>query len=164
MGESDSENNIERIVWDPKYETGLPVIDAQHKSLVDLCNKFYQELMQHKVSGEPKLDDLLSRALKECVEYVKMHFRNEENLMTASGYKNFAAHKSQHDAFIKQILEISKKFPGAKVKFSFQFIKFMEDWILSHIAYEDQLFVKCVQDYYHRTQSDSLWNIEELKN
>lgn len=140
------------IRWDPKFEIGIPVIDAQHKTLVELCNRFYQELIQNKAAGNPPWDQSLKSALRECVDYVKTHFKNEETLMTACAYPKFAEHKQMHDMFIKKILETTNDFQEATIGTAFKFVKFLYDWILSHIAHEDRLYVNCVLDYYRQTK------------
>lgn len=141
------------ICWDPKFEIGIPVIDEQHKKLVELCNRFYLELLQYKSEGTPTWDYALKKALRECVEYVQTHFKNEETLMTACGYPNFAEHKKMHDMFIKKILETTDGFETATIGVAFKFVKFLYDWILSHIAHEDKLYVKYVLDYYRKMKA-----------
>ena len=64
------------IKWDSKFELGIPTIDEQHKNLVQLCNNFYQEILQQ--SNKPAFECSFSNTLHECVEYVKTHFRDEE--------------------------------------------------------------------------------------
>lgn len=145
--------NPDYIRWDPKFEIGIPVIDEQHKKLVELCNRFYQELLQNKAEGNPPWDQSLRSALHECVDYVKTHFKNEETLMTACSYPNFAEHKKMHDMFIKNILETTNGFQEATIGVAFKFVKFLYDWILSHIAHEDKLYVKDVLGYYRKMKA-----------
>ena len=74
------------IAWDPKFELGIPVIDSQHKKLVDLCNRLYEDLMKNKDKDGWQMS--LSGTLKECVEYVRTHFHDEEVIMRAAEYEN----------------------------------------------------------------------------
>lgn len=43
---SDDKNLIR---WDPKFSLGIPLIDEQHKHLVELCNKLYTEVMASRL-------------------------------------------------------------------------------------------------------------------
>lgn len=142
--------NPNYIKWESKFEIGIPVIDEQHKTLVSLCDRLYQELIQNKATGSPMWDESLKAALRECVEYVQTHFKDEEKLMKVSDYPRFIEHKKMHDTFIKKILDTTGDFEDATIGIAFKFVKFLYDWILSHIAHEDRLYVKCILDYYRR--------------
>ena len=74
--ELSEEENL--IVWKPSFAIGIPVIDAEHKQLVELCNELYKAIMSNK-NSERK--DVVRIALKECADYVRTHFANEEKLM-----------------------------------------------------------------------------------
>ena len=92
--ELSEEENL--IVWKPSFAIGIPVIDAEHKQLVELCNELYKAIMSNK-NSERK--DVVRIALKECADYVRTHFANEEKLMQVCGYKDFEAHKRTHAEF-----------------------------------------------------------------
>ena len=99
------------ISWDPKFSIGIPLIDEQHKHLVELCNKLYTEIMESRSkygnNNNAKWQIALAGTLKECVNYVATHFSSEEKLMKLVGYEQFAEHKNRHDEFTKKVMEIS---------------------------------------------------------
>lgn len=140
------------IKWKPKFELGIPVIDAQHRTLVELCNSFYQELIHSKADWKISWERSLKNTLHKCVDYAKTHLRDEEILMAACGYPDFARHKQQHSIFIKEILDTTENFKEATIGTAFKYVKFLYDWILSHIAHDDRQYVKHVLDYYRRTK------------
>lgn len=139
------------IRWDSKFSLGIPVIDEQHKYLVELCNKLYTEIMESRTKfgddGNAQWQTALAGTLKECVNYVATHFSSEEKLMTLVGYENFSEHKNRHDEFTKKVLEIAQGFNSMNFSDAIKFCKFLYDWILSHIAHEDKLYVKKVMEY-----------------
>ena len=139
------------ISWDPKFELGIPVIDSQHKKLVDLCNRLYEDLMKNK--DKDGWQASLSGTLKECVEYVRTHFHDEEVIMRAAEYENFAAHKRAHEYFIHKILNTTHEFDKATFSTALQFVRFLYDWILGHIAHEDKLYVKRILEYYRERKN-----------
>lgn len=141
------------IAWDSKFDLGIPVIDNQHKKLVNLCNNLYEALMKNKAEGIPTWQSSLTDTLRECVDYVKTHFHDEEVIMQAAGYVNYASHKRAHEDFIYKILETTREFDKATFTTAFQFVRFLYDWILRHIAHEDKLYVKRIQEYYRERQS-----------
>lgn len=150
----EDENNYLYVEWSPKFELGIPVIDEQHKKLVSLCNTFYQELMKNKAIGIPAWESSLTTALKECVDYVKIHFRDEEKLLIAANYTDYEKHKRDHEEFIQKILETSRDFDKATFTTAFHFVKFLYDWILGHIAHEDKLYVKQLLDFYRSRKAN----------
>ena len=139
------------ISWDPKFELGIPVIDSQHKKLVDLCNRLYEDLMKNKDKDGWQMS--LSGTLKECVEYVRTHFHDEEVIMRAAEYENFASHKRSHEDFIHKILNTTHEFDKATFSTALQFVRFLYDWVLGHIAHEDKLYVKRILEYYRERKN-----------
>ena len=90
--------------------------------------------------------------LKECVDYVTTHFSSEEKLMKFVGYEQFSDHKIRHEEFTKKVLETSTVFGSMSFSDAIKFCKYLYDWVLSHIAHEDKLYVKKVMEY-KQTQS-----------
>lgn len=150
---NDNEHGKIYIAWDNKFLLGIPVIDEQHKKLVALCNNLYEALMKNKVAGIPAWQTSLTDTLKECVDYVKTHFHAEEVIMQAANYVDYASHKKLHEDFIRKVLETSRDFDKATFTTAFQFVRFLYEWILQHIAHEDKLYVKSVQEYYRTRQN-----------
>lgn len=148
----EQKENSDYIKWDPKLELGIPVIDDQHKKLVVLCNNLYQGILRTKESSVASWQDSLRGTLKECADYVMVHFRDEEKILQVVGYSDFANHKAQHETYTKKILETVQNFNNITISDAIQFVKFLYDWIMSHIAYTDKLYVKAVQEYYAKRQ------------
>lgn len=136
--------NVDLIVWKPSFAIGIPIIDEEHRRLVELCNELYKAIMSSKNS---KRKDAVRDALKECADYVLTHFSNEEKLMQVCGYKDFESHKRTHAEFVKKVLEKSHNFENETFSSSLEFVKFLYDWILSHIAHTDTLYVGDLKAY-----------------
>lgn len=79
---------------------------------------------------------------KECASYVQIHFKDEEKLMKAINYGNFDAHKKRHDEFTMKVIETAKGFDAMTVADAIKFVKFLYDWVLTHIAHEDNQYIK----------------------
>lgn len=136
------------INWDPKFELGIPTIDKQHKKLVFLCNNLYKEIMNNRSGDTIEWESPMKSALKECADYVQSHFHDEEVLMGAVGYDGLSTHKKEHQDFAKKVLDTVQLFPDVTFNDALKFVRFLYDWILSHIAHYDKLFVKAVLEYY----------------
>ena len=149
---SDSGFDMSNVLeWSPRFDIGIPVIDDQHKRLVGLCNRLHRGLMQN--GAETTWSDSLAHAIRECYDYVLLHFKTEETLMRAAGYPDYPDHKREHDMFRKKVLSLANEFETSTIGTAYKFVRFLYDWVFTHIAHEDKLFVKSVLDYYRRTRT-----------
>ncbi|MDR1248507.1 MAG: bacteriohemerythrin [Treponema sp.] len=129
------ENN-ELVEWDDRYSVGIPLIDGQHKELIRLTNELYKSCL---AGGEAAGASFIT-AVKGTVDYVNYHFRMEEKLLQTVKYPEFAEHKKQHEEFVKQILEEAQSFEEGKKFVPNVFVRYLRDWILSHIAVMDKKY------------------------
>lgn len=139
----DTENDF--IKWDPNFSIGIPIIDEQHKKLVDLCKNLHNSILQNQSDLNGR--GVFLSALKECINYVRVHFKVEEDLMQVSNYKNYAAHKARHKEFELEVSASIANINNITVIDALKFTKFLYDWILTHIAYEDKLYVPYVLSF-----------------
>ncbi|WP_294428541.1 bacteriohemerythrin [uncultured Treponema sp.] len=139
------------IKWDPKYKIGIPVIDAQHEHLVKLCNDFYQSLLKN--NDFENYQSLVKQTLEKCLSYASTHFKEEERLMLAAKFEGYKQHKASHDAFTQKC-EINygfiDKLPAAE---AIKFAHFLYDWIHTHIAHEDRLYLPALVEFLKKNQS-----------
>ena len=70
---------METLQWGPDLETGIAVIDAQHKRLVQLVNQMYEARQKHDMNT-------VGAVIPEMVDYSVSHFNFEEELMQDAGY------------------------------------------------------------------------------
>ena len=64
----DANNTFEIFPWNPQLETGIAIIDDQHRNLVILLNKLGQQYVQ----GVSK--QAIEQILKELSDYADCHF------------------------------------------------------------------------------------------
>lgn len=128
------------IDWNSSYSVNVKEIDDQHKKLIDLINKLYDEMK----SGHGK--EALSGVLKELVDYTKYHFQAEEKLLSKNNYPNFAAHKKEHEELTKKVEEINEKIASGKMVISSNVLTFLKDWLNNHILVEDKGYSKYLNE------------------
>ena len=121
------------VQWKEDYCIGVEKIDAQHKSLVDLINKLDADLNSKDVNNFKAFQ----RAAKQAVKYVQTHFAAEEELMVLHGFPEIAHQKKRHAEFIKRILEDTSRFDRGDEHAPKSFLKYLSDWLMTHIAEED---------------------------
>jgi hemerythrin len=128
--------NDELVEWDNRYLVGIPLIDEQHKELIRLTNELYKGCL----AGGEAATAYFRTAVKGTVDYVNYHFGVEEKLLQTVKYPELAEHKKQHEEFIKQILEEVRSFENGKKFVPNLFVRYLKDWILSHIAVMDKKY------------------------
>lgn len=124
------------VEWMTKYETGIDFIDEQHKILIKIINDLYSGLQNCSLDKS----EVFRKAASQAVDYVKKHFSQEEEWMLANDYPKYKYQKSEHDRFIKKLLEDSENFRDYNPRSAFDFVTFLRDWLISHIAIADNDF------------------------
>jgi hemerythrin len=121
--------------WTEKLSVGVGQFDEEHKRLIGLLN----ELAEAMSTGHGK--QALGPILDALIVYTKTHFDNEERLMKLRGYPEYEAHKKEHDALNKQVLDVRAKFQaGATSALSIELMTFLKSWLSKHILGTDQKY------------------------
>ncbi len=126
------------ISWDSSYEVGIEKVDKQHKHLVGLTNELYNACLGEK--GE--LEEKFKEVMKELVEYVMIHFKDEEAIMEEIDYPDIAEHKQKHEKFVKEILVSVNAYKNGKQFVPNAFVRFLRDWLFNHILLTDKEMAK----------------------
>lgn len=80
------------------------------------------------------------RTLKSLVDYSRYHFSEEERLMSKYGYEGYAAHKGEHEAFIKSVLDMSERHARGDGSVTIALISFLKSWFSKHIRNTDNKY------------------------
>lgn len=78
-------------------ETGNALIDSEHRELFKMVNNLQDACTRGQGRSQ------VETAAKFLVDYVKKHFRDEQNLQTSVNYPGYPAHKNFHENYISQI-------------------------------------------------------------
>ena len=128
----------EIVTWQRSYSVSIPLIDAQHMELIDLTNKLYRSCLKERDSSKEVFMDVLHGA----VSYVGYHFSTEEKIMERVNYPGYGAHKKQHTDFIREVLNTVNDLTSGVYSNPLNFVKYLKDWILTHIAVSDSALGK----------------------
>ncbi|MDR0623626.1 MAG: bacteriohemerythrin [Treponema sp.] len=129
-----SKNEIVR--WHSSYSIGIPLIDAQHRELINLTNKLYEGCM----SGREVSRVVFLRTVRGAVDYIGYHFSTEEKIMerVSYPYAEYSIHKQQHNDFVREVLREVDDFSSGKKFTPNAFVYFLKDRVLTHIAVTDK--------------------------
>lgn len=133
--------------WDSKLESGIELIDSQHKEILAHVNAF---LIAYKCGETHK-------KTQECLDFLKnyilYHFQSEEAFQVDCGYPGYRDHQARHSYLATQV-----KFHTVNIEssdFSLDSVKafydFMNSWIIDHILVEDMAFVS----YYKNSKAEN---------
>jgi hemerythrin len=136
------------IVWTNDLNTGIDVIDEQHKSIADYINKLERAIQQHDRAT-------VGRVLDELVDYTLSHFAFEESLQQEAGYKFSKPHKAVHDMLAKRVASYQQRH-NAGEDIADQLHAMLCTWLVHHIKRDDMAYVSEVKA--------SIMNIVKDKN
>lgn len=132
------------IVFDKSLETGNEQIDSQHKELIARVNKLTEEC------SEGKEKNVAVQTLDFLMDYTVEHFRDEEQLQEAHAYPLLAAHKEQHEKFVKavdELREMLEEEEGPSEAFVEAVKKNVVEWLLKHIQVWDRQVAEYVCEH-----------------
>ncbi|MDX2480624.1 MAG: bacteriohemerythrin [Desulfuromusa sp.] len=118
--------------WKDEYNTGVALMDRQHRRLVDLINQLFQCM---KDGGDRML---LAEVVDELVSYTVTHFRAEEEVMQKHNYPDFAAHQQIHKNFVEKVGVYAEKLKSGERLPPADIYNFLKDWLISHIEKQDR--------------------------
>ena len=121
------------IEWKPALELGVPEVDSDHRTLVELLNR---------ITTATEREEALE-VLDQLERYTGYHFAREEALMAEYGYEFAGEHVREHqDLFFEvknQIEDLLTNERGVR-----EVGQFMQRWLLRHIAGADRLLCEAI--------------------
>ncbi len=134
-------NRVEIFPWNENFATGIEVVDAQHKQLVDLLNTLVGHLAFN--ADAPALNQVF----EELKNYTVVHFTTEEKIW----HEYFAGdpweewHKTAHSDFIGKVLELkAKETTETMDQVIEEIVGFLTHWLALHIIESDKRMAKVV--------------------
>ncbi|HEY5672108.1 MAG TPA: bacteriohemerythrin [Malonomonas sp.] len=120
------------INWDDRLNTGISLVDKQHRKLVELINQLFQCM---KDGGDRML---LGSIIDELVDYTVTHFRAEEEMMKRTNYPDLENHKRIHQEFVAKVGSTLTKLKNGERVAPADMYKFLKDWLINHIEQQDR--------------------------
>ena len=115
------------IAWDDNLILQIDLIDEEHRFLIFLMNKLYEQY--HK--GEPQ--ETVRVAFSELIDYAVKHFKDEEEYMASIKYSDLDAHKAIHKNLLNRLKTYSQEFDNSNGQISEYVFTFLKLWVTSHI-------------------------------
>lgn len=122
------------IQWTKDLNTGIEVLDNQHRRIVDYINQ-----LGAAIKGSDRA--LVGAVLNELVDYTISHFAFEESLQEEAGYQYAKPHKAVHEVFIKRVAKFQEKHDAGE-DVAPQLHAMLSTWLVHHIKRDDMAYVK----------------------
>ena len=121
------------IVWRSDYSVGNELLDSHHRKMFEVINTLYHEIRESKFKlgvAESHIGDL--------VEYARVHFRAEEQIMEAHGYPELQKHREAHHKFEDKISSLRSRLIKNGDLDAHEILDFLKKWWTSHIIKRDK--------------------------
>lgn len=118
------------VDWDDSYSVRIPIIDRQHRELLENTNKLSRLVRDGKQEGLTQILDFLE-------EYSLTHFRMEEGLMDQYDYPFSREHEQEHNRFIEYYSHLRREIESECQDKFYLLLKidiFLVDWLLNHTS------------------------------
>lgn len=124
------------VEWSRNLETGIPLMDDDHRHLVSLYNDI---LLFAKDARHSLMEERLISLAKD----MEAHFSREEVLMAGCPPELVAAHRHEHQQLLAELSCQIEEWQEKHVSAAF-LVRFLHQWVLRHIVVEDMALAKVI--------------------
>ena len=122
------------LTWNHAGSVGVRAMDDQHGILMDAINEL--RLVLVRGCGREKIGELLD----QLIEFMRMHFWSEEQLLEQTGFAGLGEHRAEHHRMLAEILQAAHRLQygeGLELRPS---LCALHDGLLKHIEGMDQQY------------------------
>ncbi len=130
---------MESFHWSGHFETGLETVDQQHRSLVELINRFGELLVRAEGASPAEVEALFG----QLAAYAQYHFEEEEQLMRQGGLDPayIKQHRKLHADFVRDLTSMHER-ATEQQETPEALLKFLTYWLTYHILGIDKSMAK----------------------
>lgn len=116
----------QRPPWDPDYNVGNDVIDAQHQHLLSECGRLADLCAEDSAVADAAAFD---QAFAQLKALAREHFATEAALLASQGFADLEAHQDECDEFAYLADEIATTEHFDRMELQ----RFVSLWFVGHI-------------------------------
>lgn len=127
---------VPAMLWGEHLATGHPLVDEDHRRLIDLINAFSAAI------GAPDQAALMDEAIRGLAAYATGHFMREEAIMAQAGVddRHARAHMLAHQGFVRYVGHIRDG--GTR---PVEVVQFLTRWLNLHILGVDHAMARQIR-------------------
>lgn len=141
----------ENMKWDNAYSLGIKNIDEQHKQLFEIVSKIFS------LQESRDVKENIRTILHELHDYIKVHFKDEEEFMKNIGYPDLEYHHLLHIQLAKSVSNILQD-PSRLDIIQTKMRVIAKRALIDHILEEDSKF----QQYYFKMKKNQTMSDETI--
>lgn len=122
------------VAWDQSYSVKVQKCDDDHKKLFSMLNALHDAMKAGKGS------QVVQQVVKEMADYTRFHFAREEGMLEKTNYPALAAHRAQHQEFVKKVEHFQHDLKEGRTAESVAVVDFLRDWLTHHIKQTDRQY------------------------
>ncbi|WP_455233153.1 bacteriohemerythrin [Geopseudomonas aromaticivorans] len=128
------------INWTADFETGIDIIDEQHKRIFEYLHEIDHAIAQRS-------HELIEHVVKALIDYAISHNTFEESLMEKAGYPMLDAHHQVHEKFKERANAYAQRLRNGEdsLRVAREVRSDIGLWLTNHIKRDDQHYVKYVK-------------------
>ena len=126
------------IKWKKEYSVDIRELDNQHKKIIKILNKF---TLHEKGKNAKETEEILDN----LHQYIKEHFRTEEEYMLKCNYSGYDKQKQEHNIFIDRLCEFQREYLKSHNVATINLFNFVWDWFSQHIIKLDKQYSPCLK-------------------
>jgi hemerythrin len=134
------------FVWRDAYDLHIEDMDVQHRRLA----KMVESLAESVIHGRSRTER--GRRLGQLLEFVKIHFSDEEQFMADHGYSGLKEHADEHERFAAELRDLQLRFDGGMAELDSAVLEHVAQWLDQHMAGPDRQYAEEILPRY-RTES-----------
>jgi methyl-accepting chemotaxis protein len=124
------------LEWSDAWVAGHPVIDADHKMLLQYVNALNQAMV------EGKGRDIAADVLNKLVSYTRDHFAREEVIWEKGGLRSLPQHRKTHKDLVAKVEQFQKAFVAGEATLTTELMAFLREWLIDHVFKTDKAGVR----------------------
>jgi hemerythrin-like metal-binding protein len=137
---SDDDTGVaSRLGWKQSYSVGIPEIDHQHQTLIDLIHALTLSI------GSGEEHEATADTFDAMDRYIKEHFGREEQLMQQAEYAKLEEHQRRHAVFIDELRKLREQLANGSPDVLQQTVNFIGQWFVQHVLEEDIDYVPALR-------------------
>lgn len=117
--------------WEDRYSVGIAAVDHEHKELIELINRVYDEAVAHRSK------EAVIRFIGDLFKAISAHFALEERFMRERGYDQLTQHKNDHERLLDEIRDIMEDFEASSSFDDRQLAAALDAWFSRHFETHD---------------------------
>jgi hemerythrin len=121
------EAHVSLLTWNHACSVEVRAMDDQHGILMDTMN----ELRLALVGGRGR--EQICELLDQLIEFTRMHFFSEEQLMQQTDFPGLADHRAEHHRMLAEMLRAAHRLQHGEEVQTRQMLLALRDGYLEHI-------------------------------